>query len=260
MATVAESKKSYDRFKTKWEKLEKKAKEEGEESEHLSDMAANPGVYGRGGSYAKNGYHYIKQKSDRKKVYDSTGAKLKKALESRFKSAQGTTVGSAEHISRYKFVYSKTTSAGKQFNFHNQNMPYQSQAHHIVPDKVFSTNEGRFTEDDMVLLRKVPYNLNHGENIIFLPKHESNCVIHNLPKHNGSHPKYNDLVATDATKVKSKLGKKKAEDCKPTELPVIDVLKDLISYEKKYWDWLVKKGAGNINVHALPPKKKKTFS
>ncbi|WP_020408545.1 AHH domain-containing protein [Hahella ganghwensis] len=250
MTTVAESKKSYDNFKAKWKKLEEKAKEEGEESEHLSDMAANPGVYGRGGAYAKNGYHYIKNKADRKKVYDSTNAKLKKALESRFKRAQGTTVGSSEHISRYKYVYSKTTSAGKQFNFHNQNMPYQSEAHHMLPNEVFSGKKAEFNESQLELLRKVPYNLNHGENIIFLPKYESDCVIHSLPQHNGSHPKYNKKAGSEVKKVKSKLGKKKAEPCKPTEVVVEEILTDLISYQQSMWDWIIKQGPGKLNDHS----------
>jgi len=247
MTTVAESKKSYDNFKAKWKKLEEKSKKEGEESEHLSDMAANPGVYGRGGAYAKNGYHYIKQKSDRKKVYDSTNAKLKKALESRFKTAQGTTVGSSEHISRYKYVYSKTTSAGQQFNFHNQNMPYQSEAHHMLPNEVFSGKKAEFNENQMELLRKVPYNLNHGENIIFLPKHESNCVIHSLPQHNGSHPKYNKKAGEKVSGVKSKLSSKKAEPCKTAEVVVDEILKELIDCQEKMWKWITEQGPGGIN-------------
>ena len=252
MSSVSETKKSYNAFKKKWQKLEEKAKEEGEESEHLADMGSNPGMYNRGGDYAKYGYHYIKQKQDRRKTYDSTDAKLKKALQSRFTRAQGTTVGSPDHIKRYKYDYKKRNSAGTQYNFHNQNMPYQSQAHHIIPDEVFSTNEGRFTDDEMLLLKKVPYNINHGENIIFLPTDEGNCIIHNIPKHNGSHPQYNNKVSGDVVSIKSKLTEKKSNPCTTEDLPVIEILSDLIRYQKTYWDWLVDQGAGNINELSRP--------
>lgn len=157
-----------------------------------------------------------------------------------------TTPGSPEHIKRYQYNYENEWG---QHNFHFQKIPFASQAHHMIPNEVFSSRENRFTEDEMTILRMVPYNLNHGANIIFLPYDYRNCVIHNLPRHNGSHPAYNNKAFKDIKRVKNDMNKVNSEGCATVEMPK-NVLKSFRDTQDELWDWILKQGAGNINEHA----------
>lgn len=130
-------------------------------------------------------------------------------------------------------------------------MPFATQAHHIIQNEVFSEGEERITPEELKLLAKIPYCLNHGENIIFLPDKLKNCEVFNLPLHNGSHPDYNNKSMKEIDGIKDQIKVSQNEACDVVEMPK-GVLQDLIDTQELLWKWTVKQGPGSINNHASP--------
>ncbi|KMQ50653.1 hypothetical protein CHISP_2504 [Chitinispirillum alkaliphilum] len=119
--------------------------------------------------------------------------------------------------------------------------------------EVFTEGEKRFNKEQMALLKKVPYSVNRGENMIILPEMEKHCAVHNLPCHSGSHTKYNDLVSGKMDGVKDALEKMKTKPCDGETLPTDNVLAQLTKLENKFWKWHVNKGKNStksVSDHA----------
>lgn len=72
-------------------------------------------------------------------------------------------------------------------NFTDANVPYVHNYHHMVPwdalKKVFSDRE-------LKLIQLSTYNLNHGINLIILPRTEKIGQVLRLPTHTDNHPEY----------------------------------------------------------------------
>jgi hypothetical protein len=239
---------NYRRRKATWVKRRKEFEERTKATgAHAESTFPRVAQLARGGAYRANGYFYIKDKAGRKKAYQSPSSEgLKQAV----KKAQGDCeVGDAEHVRRYTYDYHRVIGSGKQYNFFQGKMPYSSEAHHLIP--IEAIPKVKFTEDQLELLCKLPFNINHGENIILLPKYAKHSPIHALPQHSGSHPKYNALVASDLSKLCSQLTAKETEDCGPEDPPPIGVLNALIASESDYWKLLTAEGPMNIKERAL---------
>jgi A nuclease family of the HNH/ENDO VII superfamily with conserved AHH len=222
---LARCKKKYDDFKKDVEKKEK----------HASLKLPNRLRCTRAGPYAKNGYFHIAGKAARLQVYDLPAS----VLESRLVAAgvnprkKGTT--RAQQAQEYTFGFRPN---GTGNNFLTSNRPYQSQAHHLVPDEALGP--ALFSDEQWAQLLKLPYDLNHGENIMLLPTSEKYCPIHSLPKHNGSHPDYNAMVKLDISKLKDYL---QNTNCKNPEAPPLAILNDLVKFQGDYWDLLKSHGS-----------------
>jgi hypothetical protein len=202
----SDSKKAFDKRVKQWKVNKQEGEKKAKQEKHFS---ANQKVIGRitkGNAYAKNGYFQVDGMPGRKKVYERATTK------------------------------SKNYGAGND-NFFSLKLPYPLQAHHILPKDSFSTKLG-FTEPQRNLLKRAPWDINHGENIIFLPEDENNCPIHRLPSHLGSHPTYNTDVYNDTKAIKSKL--KQQPPCS-TEAPQLKILEELKGYQDDWWDWLANK-------------------
>lgn len=210
------------------------------ENGHLADAAPNKAVLTYDGKYRNNGYDEIKGNAGRKTVYDKV-RHIQSVLQTRGTQAIPSTVvpGSEAHARRYCFDYEVTASGEVRKNFLLAYKPYANQAHHLVPVSVFDEEKKFLTYDQLVVMRKVDYNVNNGKNIMFLPVTKRSAELHNLPVHSGHHPKYTNSVKEDAKGLKESLQKAvKTDQPHETWNPPADIVKKLIRLQNKYWNLL----------------------
>ena len=248
MSNIASVEQAYKDDVAKWRK-KRQDFENATQSEkaHTSSSWKTLAALSRGGPYRANGYFYIRANGARRGIYDKSPSDLGKNLIVAKKRAQGgLAAGSVAHGALYVYVKSRVNASGVWFNFLAAFMPYKNEAHHLVPIEAVDSA----LEDKLALFKKLPYNINHGENIIFLPKNTKDVDIHKLPQHNGSHPKYNALVMGDLKKLRGQLTSKARKECEPEDPPPIGVLDKVIKLESDYWKLLVGTGAMSVNVRA----------
>ena len=244
-AEKAEYGKEKDRWVKKRKDFEKGVDEKGA---HTVSTMPRIAALSRGGPYRRNGYFYVHAKDARRKAYDKSLRTLGQNLKKAGKGAiGGVTPGSEDHARLYVYDATRAYPSGNRYNFHASFMPYSNEAHHLVPIEAIA---GGFNNDELEMLGKLPYNINHGENIIFLPKKKKDTPIHALPNHSGPHKQYNSLVKGDLSKLKGQLKAKTKKECKPEDPPPIGVVDKLIKFQEKYWKFLVKRGPMNINERA----------
>ncbi len=133
----------------------------------------------------------------------------------------------------------------------------KNQAHHLLPQEF---NDFVSNPEIHELTKKVNYDINRGENIIFLPAFENDGDFHNLPYHFGGHDKYNRTVLKDAKKLEELLKEYKGtEPCKDGDDIPEDIAKEFGTFENELWKIIVKAGKGNsINkIKTLNKNKKK---
>ena len=216
-------------------------------SEHLSNNGKNTAHWGASHSkYRKSAITGIKAKANRKNVYDNM-----KNLEKNLKSIEwGTNLaypaGSTQHCNNYKLDKFKADNAGS---------PYPNQAHHIIPANDFINF---FDSDQQEILRKIDYDVNNQNNLIFLPANDNKYKkIHMLPWHNapGGHKKYSKQVKSSAQKIKNAVNEEidKQEKCKAIEISD-KITKELVAYENKLWEEIVKLGPSTINKIKIPQR------
>jgi hypothetical protein len=122
---------------------------------------------------------------------------------------------------------------GKHGNFGSGTKPWKNNAHHILPCAVL--RDAFTTGNEYELMLQGKYNLNAGENVIWLPKKELDGQIMQMVTHPGSHPAYNDNVESLVhTKIKPKI--KKAADPEsdghgPLEEADVPKIRDTINSE-----------------------------
>ncbi len=240
-------KKRTEHWVKKREEFEKRVEEEGA---HTLKKGKYMACLSRSGPYRENGYFYIKDKTSRRDEYDLSLSDLGTGLlEAKIgtKRGSGMTAGSKEHAKLYK--YDVAIEGGKRYNFMSTYVPYRNEAHHLLPIEAVPTSFKGKTK----FLGKLPYNINHGENIIFLPKNQRDTRVHKLPQHSGSHKNYNNRVKTELTKIASRLTAKEEEYCKPEDPPPIAVLDDMIKLESQFWKVVVNMGADAKVNQRVPP-------
>jgi len=192
------------------------------DSEHMVlDDKAKAELYPRRG-YRQKGYDYISGGS-RKSRYNKTN-QIKAGL-SKLRFQRVDDQAETSHARRYHFTHER--------NFTHYRVPYYHQAHHLLPREFWH----ELTTEQKSVLRQVNYNINNGENIVFLPSSDRGQAIHKLPIHNGSHPKYNKAVLKDAAKMKDRLDKaaKRIKPCEENNPPK-SIRDDLMKLQNKYWD------------------------
>ncbi len=220
-------------FNDECQKLKDDFEEEAKKKKdkHVLSIEPRYGHYSRGQGYRSNCYFHIKG-SGKEDVYNSCSQ------------------------ASYKFSYPKkiTINGTAYRTFLSGTVPYMNQCHHILPDEVFSEKSDRFTAEHMDLLERVPYSINRGENLIFLPVKEKFCSAHNLPYHRGSHPQYNDLVAGRMDDLKKNLDEMRAKPCNGESSSTENTLTELGNVEDHFWGWHIDKGKGsslNVRAHAI---------
>ena len=83
-----------------------------------------------------------------------------------------------------------------------QTLPYQWEAHHVLPMSCFMDY---FTAKEIEVILLSDYDINDGQNIIFLPEHSEDTAVHELPYHPSNHLKYNSEVKTKFQSIKDKI-------------------------------------------------------
>lgn len=222
--------------------------------DHAADIGERIAELVNGNNYKIKGYDHIRATRSRCMVYSSK-RKLKHIR--RVLQVRGTGVkkpatddlgrpvhpGSDKHAARYAFTYKD--------NFRNGGTPYTNQAHHMIPESAFS--EEIFTSDQLKLMWMVPYKINDGDNIIFLPVDPKDSIFHLLPSHSGNHPQYTDLVVEDMSDVRNALQKVIAKDPDHKNWsPPNDIVDRLKEIQNDYWNYLSKCGPLKINDFKKP--------
>ncbi|ATB26802.1 AHH domain-containing protein [Melittangium boletus] len=189
--------------------------------------------------YRTHGYKHISGNYARKLVYADLDV-IQGVLQARGTDAKDKWVkkGSKLHAYRYTFTFGKNFQIGQS--------PYSNQGRHLLPVEAFSGKY--FNENELQLLGRVEYDVNNGENIIFLPSKARDVEFHRLPYHNGSHPKYTVAVIEDMSGIRGALGKAMDKDRKHEEWnPPEDLKEQLMDLQKKYWNMLVLSGPINVS-------------
>ncbi|RKH68640.1 AHH domain-containing protein [Corallococcus llansteffanensis] len=214
---------------------------------HLSGAGKLKARLKRDRDYRNKGYKHIKGNGGRKIVYADLEV-IQNVLQTRGTRARdkGVKAGSRLHARRYTFTYGSNFQIGQS--------PYVNQGHHLLPEEAFSY----FDSNQLRMLQGVDYNINNGENIIFLPARQRDSEFHQLPFHQGRHPAYTEQVDADMDGVRDDLDKALNRDKKHKEWnPPEDLKAKLMNLQKEYWNMLVAAGPISINTFVKPAPKKK---
>jgi len=198
--------------------------------------------------YRKNGISHIGGNGGKlSRVYNNDD-KIKKYLKDNAigTKIEGATQGGDLHASGYHFKHFSAGDAGK---------PYPNQGHHILPCELFSRRSeeggkqgGVFETEELRVFYRLDYDVNNGNNVIFLPAIDTHCGVHQLPYHVGRHPTYTANVSQDVEQINALLKKsleKPCEDWTPPE----SIPEELKKYEDEYWDWIVLFGESEHGAH-----------
>lgn len=218
-------------------------------NEHVSSAAPRASCFTRRKTYRGNGHSFVSGDEGRREPYDKQDARVQDVLRKLGRrpanhapagQPQQVELGSPQHAARYHFAYGT--------NFQGSKVPYGNEAHHCIPVSAFS--DPPFAPELMALLVRVDgYDVNEGENIIFLPRTARDAVIHNLPTHNGDHPAYTDKVRSELTDLAQSLREVLAS-AKPHEQcdPPSDIPDTLRSIQADFYQQLVNLGQRSVNT------------
>ncbi|MFY0526488.1 AHH domain-containing protein [Archangium gephyra] len=122
-----------------------------------------------------------------------------------------------------------------------QRRPYPWQAHHLLPESVFTEENTKFTDEQMMVLERSFYNINNGHNIMMLPSDERYVPVHKLIAHYSSHSNYTLRVKERMDKLSTELEAvfKKAKKEKEHLAPFKAILKSLHQLEDELWDYVL---------------------
>ncbi len=229
------AKKKYAEFN---EQKKKRPKQDngGATAEHVDANAVPKGVLGKVKGYAQNGSDYIRSK-DGRGVYKNWGHKHLEQIKDLTRKAAQFPGGPPENFN----PSAKSPTGGNA----GQQWPYPWDAHHILPGSAFyyvmkvgGKERHAFTFEQLQLILQSDYNINHGHNIINLPKESWAVPVHALIQHPGDHPRYTQKVMKGLLMISDDLQEivDQQEDHAGLESAVFKALKNL---EEENWKFLV---------------------
>ncbi|RKH09659.1 hypothetical protein D7X74_29160 [Corallococcus sp. CA047B] len=215
--------------------------------DHILSGYPMQAVLCRSKEYRKNGISVIGNDPGKLARVYNNNSKIKKHLTENAIGTKipGATAGDDKH------------AAGYHFNHFNERAgtPYPNAGHHMLPCELFTVRSegakqgGVFGEEEFKILRRVKYDINNGENLIFLPAiNDTHCGIHQLPCHVGSHPAYTAEVSRDIERINRLLKKSLEQPCENWKPPET-IPNELKNREKKYWEWIVAFGENTKGAH-----------
>ncbi|WP_158623425.1 AHH domain-containing protein [Corallococcus sp. CA053C] len=202
----------------------------------------------RSRDYRRKGYSHIKGDGGRKSVYADLDV-IQAVLQARGTGTRDKRVkpGSRSHARRYTFAYG--------MNFQSGRSPYSNQGHHLLPEEALSPRY--LSSEQLRMIQGVDYDINNGENIIFLPVKPRDTEMHRLPYHSGSHPNYTRQVDGDMAEVKDILDSALAKDKEHKQWnPPADIKNRLMGLQSQYWDLMVAAGPIAIDRFVKPGARK----
>lgn len=206
-------------------------------------------LHRQGNKHRENGHAHIGGAADRRGVYDNltqikTGLRLHKPNPINPPKKSGIDPFSDAHAARYTFAIFSPTTGGP---------PYPNEAHHLIPIEFFGLKI--LTGKGIEVMRTVDYNVNNGANIIFLPNSASKVLVHALPVHYRSHPKYNKAVITEGNKIRQALLKAIKKDQAHADWdPPANLVSELESLQKAMWNLvvsMVERGMTKLNMFQM---------
>ena len=144
------------------------------------------------GHYRKNGYEFVKDDGDRNAFLlgDYLGAgKFPAAWQEKGYKGRKLVIKNPDTGGSFAF-------SGK--NYLTGNDPFKNNAHHIMP---WAALKGGLTNNDGIALQKAGYNLNGGDNVIFLPCLTDTAMYIGCYSHPGRHKPYDDDCKTAVQRV-----------------------------------------------------------
>ena len=217
-------------------------------SNHTSAGSDCKARWGRSSDYRKKTIQGIKEKSERKDVYDNEDV-LKATLSNVKPRAEISATGQIKHIASGSKAHIARYKLDKFIDGHS---PYPNHAHHMIPANAFIN---RFNSEQKEILWQIEYDVNNGNNLIYLPSTAEATKYHYLPVHTTSdfHAPYSKEIKESATKIRDKVNKM-IDQVKPCETqdPPADLVKELVNYENMLWDLIVGLGPVSINEIKIP--------
>ena len=172
------------------------------------------------------------QKYSRKKINKEENDKLIALLTHGVPNPLDDTLQYAVRVD--KEVQKKTGTIG-------QALPYDWQAHHILPMNCFLKF---FTDNEISIILRSYYDINSGENMIFLPEEEGFTKYHKLPYHSSDHKKYNTKIKKEFKIIRKTIQEMKNEPHKAVD---VKIEKDLHEMELDNYEYISNFGISRLN-------------
>lgn len=231
-------------------KVAKKEKgKKGEMAEHADSQEPCQAVLGKVAGYAQRGHDFLKANAG--------------AVPRRKVSPSGVFRGfERKYLAKIVDLLTKHAAfpGGPAANFNpgacsasgqkaGQRFPYGWEAHHMVPASAFYLKDENgypaFTDEQAALLKQTPYDVNHGHNIIPLPKVAWGAPIHGLLQHPSDHPKYTIRVISDLKAIADKV-QELVEEKRDHKAIVANFFERLKKVEDNCWNFLVDLGRASV--------------
>ncbi|QSQ22276.1 AHH domain-containing protein [Pyxidicoccus parkwayensis] len=238
-----------------------------DEGSHILSSMPIRARLGRSADYRDNGRAELAANAGKRaRVYDND-AKILEYLQHYDVSprSRGVPKHGPAHAALYHFACFTT---GQE--------PYSNIAHHLVPCEVFIPEEV-FTEDELEIVKRVPYDVNNGKNIIFLPgfsqavevyllkrggipgsevwkglsaeaQHQNKeawkqralryCNVHRLPCHYDFHRDYTAQVKNDCARLKRLVRSQLGKVCASWKPPE-SIPRELFRLQDEFWEHVV---------------------
>lgn len=223
-------------------KKKKKKKDDGSEK-HAASTSKLKAILWKFSVYAQRGHDYLEGDAGRHKeyqdfphareVFDEYSYSL---LERHAKFPGGMTCNFNPKAK------AGNTKAGQSY-------PYKWEAHHMIPASAFYTEDENgklvFTWEQYRLLLQTEYDLNHGHNIIMLPKESWAVPIHSMIQHPSDHKEYTKKVMNMLKRMAKRI-QEKVDEQEDHENITADFLEDLKSLEDRLWRLLVNLGKKTV--------------
>ncbi|MCY1042221.1 AHH domain-containing protein [Corallococcus sp. bb12-1] len=213
--------------KSEAKKSPKKSKKKAEpvsEEGHLDPNAPLNGVLSKGDNYSRRGYTYLKSQDGRGVYRNFSHAHLNEIREMVKERAE--------------------FPGGPKENFNpsfTQQFPYEWAAHHILPGSAFyyvlKDGQPAFTYKQIRLLLMSDYNINHGHNLIMLPREDWAVPVHSLICHPSDHEAYTLRIMEEMRKVAKRL-QEVIDSGKPHGTLAESAFEALKKMEEQFWNLL----------------------
>lgn len=209
---------------------------------HINRYSQFNSILWKSTEYAQRGSDYIERDGNRHEVYQSfphTALAFRTSVE-RILRRNARYPGGVKGNFQPKVIVSIGDTKKKA----NQGYPYKWAAHHILPLSAFyyKSKSGKpvFTGKHRDLLLMADFDLNHGHNIIHLPRAGANWAVpvHSLIQHPSDHPKYTQFVIKQLEKIVESLDKI-INNKKPHQAVEVNLLNELRGLEDDLWNYLV---------------------